>query len=441
MCNNSPSSGALPMVETPEAPPRRRRGRRGNSVAGNCAPAATTAAPLSRVVACTGLKDAEAAGAAAEAKLAGLLPADCNYKREAEAHHNPRKPASTAVAAAGANVKSSVVGCACSTGCLPPPVSVAEAFAAVKTPPTAQEGFAKETLSSEPLTPPKEAVSSPEAPLFAGALPPSPLSPPRHHVALARISQGLLVGPSSLGRGSGLGVYCCRDLPRLSVICEYSGVLIDRGTALLLRHMRCASHVINVQMQHLYLLGFHTPFPLSGGGAFVNDGRWRPGGGEGPGVCVRFKVMFDRYRAAQRVVIVALKDIRKGTELLTSYDNDYWRLLAQTHHRRCNFDAGAHANMDTGTGTPTVLLLASDSPKAERPGESMGSKGKVKHAEAKGTLGGKLWEEGRGLSCLFVPPLVSSRVFYFLSLGPRILLQLIWEAVASYSERKKGHTF
>ncbi|KAL8273636.1 hypothetical protein Esti_002458 [Eimeria stiedai] len=146
---------------------------------------------------------------------------------------------------------------------------------------------------------------------------------------LARISQGLMVGPSSLGRGSGLGIYSCRSFSRRAVVCEYSGVLIDRGTALLLRRMRCASHVINVQMQHLYLLGFHTPSPLLGGGAFVNDGRWRSGGREGPGVSVRFRVRFDRHRAAQRVMVVAARDIEKGEELLTSYDNDYWRLMAQ----------------------------------------------------------------------------------------------------------------
>lgn len=159
-----------------------------------------------------------------------------------------------------------------------------------------------------------------------GALP----CPPPRHGSLARISQGLIVGRSSLGRGSGLGIYSCRNFSRRSLVCEYSGVLIDRGTALLLRRMRCASHVINVQMQHLYLLGFHTPCPLLGGGAFVNDGRWRTGGGDGPGVSVRFRVMFDRYRATQRVMIVAMKDIKKGEELLTSYDNDYWRLMAQT---------------------------------------------------------------------------------------------------------------
>lgn len=151
---------------------------------------------------------------------------------------------------------------------------------------------------------------------------------------LARISQGLIVGPSSLGRGSGLGVYSCRDFSRRSLVCEYSGVLIDRSTALLLRRMRCSSHVINVQMQHSYLLGFHTPCPLLGGGAFVNDGRWRTGGGEGPGVSVRFRVLFDRHRAAQRVLIVATKDIKKGQELLTSYDNDYWRLIAQNAQQK-----------------------------------------------------------------------------------------------------------
>lgn len=96
-------------------------------------------------------------------------------------------------------------------------------------------------------------------------------SPQNRQSCLARISQGLLVGLSSLGRGSGLGIYSCRDFSRRAVVCEYSGVLIDRSTALLLRRMRCASHVINVQMQHLYLLGFHTPSPLLGGGAFVNE--------------------------------------------------------------------------------------------------------------------------------------------------------------------------
>lgn len=134
------------------------------------------------------------------------------------------------------------------------------------------------------------------------------------------------MGCSSLGRGSGLGIYSCRGFSRRQQICEYSGVLIDRRTALLLRQMECASHVVNVQMQHLYLLGFHTPCPLLGGGAFINDGRWDTGGGEGPGVCVRFRVMFDRHRASQRVVVVAVKDIPRGAELLTSYDNDYWRL-------------------------------------------------------------------------------------------------------------------
>ncbi|CDI85389.1 Possible SET domain containing protein, related [Eimeria praecox] len=152
--------------------------------------------------------------------------------------------------------------------------------------------------------------------------------------SLARISQGLLVGGSSLGRGSGLGIYTCRSFSRRAVICEYSGILIDRRTALLLRHMECASHVVNVQMQHLYLLGFHTPFPLLGGGAFINDGRWNTRGGDGPGICVRFRVMFDKHRATQRVVVVAVKDIPKGTELLTSYDNDYWRLQKGVHAQR-----------------------------------------------------------------------------------------------------------
>lgn len=161
----------------------------------------------------------------------------------------------------------------------------------------------------------------------------APLSGPGGSV-LARIGQGLLVGRSSLGRESGLGLFACRPFPRRARICEYSGVLIDRGTALLLRSMRCASHVVNVQMQHSYLLGFHTPSPLLGGGAFINDGRWRRDG-EGPGVCVRFKVAFDRHRAAQRVLIVATQDIQAGQELLTSYDNDYWRLLALSNpHKR-----------------------------------------------------------------------------------------------------------
>ncbi|CDI86201.1 SET domain containing protein, putative [Eimeria praecox] len=156
------------------------------------------------------------------------------------------------------------------------------------------------------------------------------------YASLARISQGLLVGGSSLGRGSGLGIYACRSFSRRAVICEYSGILIDRRTALLLRHMECASHVVNVQMQHLYLLGFHTPFPLLGGGAFINDGRWNTRGRDGPGVCVRFRVMFDKHTATQRVVVVAVKDIPKGAELLTSYDNDYWRLQKGVHAQRGN---------------------------------------------------------------------------------------------------------
>lgn len=325
---------ASPLAYADEALPRRRRGRMSEPAKASHA-AATAAAVLS--------SGADVREIAAAAAAVATLKTEQRHEQQTPPSRlrrrswGPDAGLSAAAAAAPTAASEGTPACRSSSSttaaaeeCSTEPAAAIPARAA----PTASRTVPSDAAEPEGSGSTSPSSSSPHKVSDSGTPMGGAPSPPPRHAGLARISQGLIVGPSSLGRGSGLGIYSCKDFSRRALVCEYSGVLIDRGTALLLRRMRCASHVINVQMQHLYLLGFHTPCPLLGGGAFVNDGRWRTGGEEGPGVSVRFRVMFDRYRAAQRVMIVAMKDIKRGEELLTSYDNDYWRLMAQSTQKK-----------------------------------------------------------------------------------------------------------
>ncbi|PFH37456.1 putative histone lysine methyltransferase, SET [Besnoitia besnoiti] len=146
-------------------------------------------------------------------------------------------------------------------------------------------------------------------------------------VFLPSIGCGLTVSASSLGRGSGLGVYSCRAYAARSRIGEYAGVCVDRKVAMMLRGMGTSTHVMRVGMQYQYLVGYRLPFVFGGAGAFVNDGRWFADGRKGPGVTARFHVVYDKKRAKDRVYVVATRDIAQGEEIFTSYDNQYWALL------------------------------------------------------------------------------------------------------------------
>ncbi|CBZ55774.1 putative SET domain containing protein [Neospora caninum Liverpool] len=144
---------------------------------------------------------------------------------------------------------------------------------------------------------------------------------------LPSIACGLVVSASSLGRGSGLGVYATRAYSARSRIGEYAGVCVDRKVAMMLRGMGTSTHVMRVGMQYQYLVGYRLPFVFGGAGAFVNDGRWYADGRKGPGVTARFHVAYDKKRAKDRVYVVATRDIAEGEEIFTSYDNQYWALL------------------------------------------------------------------------------------------------------------------
>lgn len=155
----------------------------------------------------------------------------------------------------------------------------------------------------------------------------SKLSGPNGSVLLPSIGCGLTVAQSSLGRGSGLGVYAVRPFSVRSRISEYSGLCVDRKVAMLLRSMGTSTHVMRVGMQHQYLVGYRLPFLYGGAGAFVNDGRWYADGRKGPGVAARFQVVYDKKRARDRVYVVATRNIEAGEEIFTSYDNLYWALM------------------------------------------------------------------------------------------------------------------
>ncbi|KFH15835.1 putative histone lysine methyltransferase, SET [Toxoplasma gondii MAS] len=144
---------------------------------------------------------------------------------------------------------------------------------------------------------------------------------------LPSIGCGLVVSASSLGRGSGLGVYATRAYSARSRIGEYAGLCVDRKVAMMLRGMGTSTHVMRVGMQYQYLVGYRLPFVFGGAGAFVNDGRWFADGRKGPGVTARFHVAYDKKRAKDRVYVVATRDIAEGEEVFTSYDNQYWALL------------------------------------------------------------------------------------------------------------------
>ncbi|KEP59979.1 UNVERIFIED_CONTAM: histone lysine methyltransferase, SET, putative [Hammondia hammondi] len=144
---------------------------------------------------------------------------------------------------------------------------------------------------------------------------------------LPSIGCGLVVSASSLGRGSGLGVYATRGYSARSRMGEYAGLCVDRKVAMMLRGMGTSTHVMRVGMQYQYLVGYRLPFVFGGAGAFVNDGRWFADGRKGPGVTARFHVAYDKKRAKDRVYVVATRDIAEGEEIFTSYDNQYWALL------------------------------------------------------------------------------------------------------------------
>ncbi|PHJ18222.1 histone lysine set [Cystoisospora suis] len=179
--------------------------------------------------------------------------------------------------------------------------------------------------SMRATTPKSELRGETESRLSVDAI--SPCRTPVKCTLLPSIGCGLTVSASSLGRGSGLGVYACRPYSARSRVGEYAGVCVDRKVAMMLRGMGTSTHVMRVGMQYQYLVGYRLPFLFAGGGAFVNDGRWFADGRKGPGVSVRFHVAYDKKRAKDRVYVVATKDIEAGEEIFTSYDNQYWALL------------------------------------------------------------------------------------------------------------------